>query len=148
MQQQKPSSFDTAFLKAKDIHEKNRNSHSSYMKRRGKKKIIMIDDDSTFLEVAKEFFKQIGEEVITCVDPLHFMKLIAANNIRCIIIDKNMPMFNGLEILKHVEDERCKKIIVSSDPLVRDEVPACASFVQKNSEMKDFVNEILHLISA
>ncbi len=85
------------------------------------KKIVLIDDDQTILDVAGELLRNAGYRVETCNCPIRSNKLIYTNPPPdLLIIDVMMPLMTGdlkLKKLKTREDSRnIPVLLISAKP--------------------------------
>jgi len=69
-------------------------------------RILHVDDDATQLDMLKLFIDRLdgSMDVVSCVDPVEAIKLVANNGFDCVISDYVMPEMNGVELVKHVKE--------------------------------------------
>ena len=83
------------------------------------KRILCIDDDQDILDTLNIILATEGYSVRVCTSPATIFQLIQEFNPDLILMDINMPNFNGLEICKalkaYLSTENTPVIIVSSD---------------------------------
>src|SRR3989338_7500853 len=60
-----------------------------------KRKIFLLDDDETFLNETKGVLEETGHQVCTCSRPLESIILVKEFNPDCLVLDLNMPLFDG-----------------------------------------------------
>ncbi len=78
-----------------------------------KKKVCIIDDDPNLREIYLMKFNQEGFDVILAVDGEEGMKAIRANHPDIILLDLQMPVKNGVEVLEELHgDAQLSKIPV------------------------------------
>ena len=67
-------------------------------------KILFVDDEESFLELAKEYFQIKGYEVLTAQRGQKALEIIKQHKIDCCFTDINMPEMNGLELAEHIRN--------------------------------------------
>jgi len=70
------------------------------------KRIMIVDDEISILNLLKDFFSRIGYEVRTFESPKMALKSAAENPFPIVLTDLNMPEMHGLELIRQM-----KKII-------------------------------------
>ena len=68
-------------------------------------KLLVVDDEIDIVEVTKRFFKKRGLDVFTASDGDEAIRVIKAENPDLILLDYNLPILSGLEILKKLRNE-------------------------------------------
>lgn len=69
-------------------------------------KILIVDDEKQFLEVAKFILASEGiRNVLTCHDSREVEKHLKENNISIVLLDIMMPYINGWELLEIIKEE-------------------------------------------
>lgn len=63
-------------------------------------KILLIDDETEFLEIMSERMNNRGMDVTTVASPKEALKKVAEESYDAIIVDLMMPEMDGLETLK------------------------------------------------
>ena len=66
-------------------------------------KILIAEDDTLILRTLELYLKNMGYDVIGCVDGLDAMQKIELHNPDLIITDLMLPYFSGLEIVGKVK---------------------------------------------
>ncbi len=78
------------------------------------KKIVIIDDDSNFLEIFSTKLKSIGFNIDTAIGGKAGIKKVKAVNPDLILLDVEMPDMNGVEVLSELKhNDETKNIKVS-----------------------------------
>lgn len=88
---------------------------------RAKPLVLVVDDDRSALEEMRDLVTANGMECLCAGNALDALMLIDANpELRILVVDLNMPMFNGLDLIqKAAENSRIKpiaSIVVSGQP--------------------------------
>jgi CheY-like chemotaxis protein len=68
--------------------------------------IALIDDDQTWVETLADFLHGLGFAVRTAFDGLRGLSLLEEGNIPLALVDVNMPGMTGLELLRHLRQQR------------------------------------------
>jgi uncharacterized protein (TIGR02266 family) len=77
------------------------------------KKIIVVDDSPTFLMYAGLLLKRLNFKVIPAENGVEFFRLLKFGKPDAVLLDIEMPMMDGMKVLKHVkEDKQTSKIPV------------------------------------
>lgn len=78
-----------------------------------KKNILIVDDDTFFLDMYAMRFKSSGFEVVTANNGKNALEVLEKNTPDIILLDLTMPIMDGFETLKHMKkDDRLKDIRV------------------------------------
>ena len=65
--------------------------------------ILIVDDETSYLELAESLLKQEGyQNILTKNNPLDVMPLLEKENVDVILLDIYMPELNGLELLENI----------------------------------------------
>jgi response regulator of citrate/malate metabolism len=69
-------------------------------------KILIIDDDETFLEILGGYIKEYYPllQVETCADPVKALSAIRMKNMDLLLVDLEMPTLDGAKIYKYATD--------------------------------------------
>lgn len=62
-------------------------------------KVLVIDDDTKYLEEMDSLLKEAGYQVETCADPLKANEFLARGPVSCVILDYKMPGLDGQDLL-------------------------------------------------
>jgi len=69
------------------------------------KKILLVDDDATVLEIYKQRFVEEGFQVETAADGLTAAKLLRETKPDLVVLDLMMPKLTGVEVLKFIRSQ-------------------------------------------
>jgi len=64
--------------------------------------IILIDDNRAWLEALAGYFRERGVVVFTASDPRQGLELLEGHNVNVVITDFNLPLMDGLQVLRIV----------------------------------------------
>lgn len=67
-------------------------------------KILLADDEKINLLSASKLLEKRGYTVVTAVNGLQVLELLKNNDFDCIVLDIEMPILNGLETAKQIQD--------------------------------------------
>ncbi|RUQ74298.1 response regulator [Azospirillum doebereinerae] len=70
------------------------------MERSVKKKVLTVDDSRTMRDMVAFTLKGAGYEVVEAADGQQAMTAIAANKVDLVITDLNMPVMDGLTLIR------------------------------------------------
>jgi two-component system NtrC family sensor kinase len=70
-----------------------------------KKRILVIDDEISILELMEELLSMEGHEVLTSQNPIQGLKILETQEVDLIISDMRMPEMDGKAFLKTIELE-------------------------------------------
>jgi EAL domain-containing protein (putative c-di-GMP-specific phosphodiesterase class I) len=77
--------------------------------------LLAIDDEPDFLDIIEKVAKSCGFAVITTTDPKAFQSFLCEQPPSVVMLDLQMPDFDGIELLNMLADAGCRaKIIVMS----------------------------------
>jgi DNA-binding NarL/FixJ family response regulator len=69
-------------------------------------RIVLIDDDRSWLEALAEYLQRRGFSVMAATDPAEGLALLRKNNISVVICDYDMPGMTGLELVRSIRQQR------------------------------------------
>jgi DNA-binding NarL/FixJ family response regulator len=65
-------------------------------------RIVLIDNDRSWLEALSEYLQRKGFLVVTAADPAEGLALVRNHNISVVICDYDMPGMTGLELVRSI----------------------------------------------
>ena len=68
------------------------------------KKLLLIDDELLILTSMKVLLEDTAEEIYTAENGREGLAILKAHQIDCVVSDINMPVMNGVELLRHVRE--------------------------------------------
>ncbi len=83
-----------------------------------KERILLVDDEQSIIDVAKEYFAIKGYHVVTAANGREAVDILAAESVDCCFTDINMPEMDGLELAEHIRkmDNSLPVIIMTGFP--------------------------------
>lgn len=66
--------------------------------------ILIVDDDPQILELMKESLEDLSFQVHLARDGLEALNFLAKNHVDCIVTDIAMPLMNGTEFIKKMQE--------------------------------------------
>ncbi len=69
-----------------------------------KENILFVDDEESILEIAVEFFKHKGYQVIAARNGLEALEILKQSKVDCCFTDINMPEMDGLELAEQIRE--------------------------------------------
>lgn len=114
------------------------------------KKILIVDDSITILEVVKKFIKNKSYEIITANNGLSGLKIAQMEKPDIILLDIMLPKMDGFTVCKNIKKDpnlsKTKIIMfsVKSDKESKDTAKAAGAddFLQKETDM-DKISETI-----
>jgi DNA-binding NtrC family response regulator len=77
-------------------------------------KILVIDDEQVICSGCSMILTDLGHRVETCMTCSEGLKKIRENNYDLVLLDLKLPDRDGLELLKSVDSDHSRRIIVMS----------------------------------
>lgn len=119
-----------------------------------KKRILIVDDDSAVMEVFGAILLEGGYEVIEANYALPALFRAADSRPDLILVDLNMPMMNGVELIDELKAHRDTKdipvvVITGSDsPEAREEAfkAGCSAYLTKPIKSAELLGQIGKLL--
>jgi putative nucleotidyltransferase with HDIG domain len=80
--------------------------------------ILFVDDEESILDVASEYFKRRGYQVVTACNGLEAVNILENQSVDCCFTDINMPGMDGLALAEHIHksDNTLPVIIMTGYP--------------------------------
>ncbi|MDP4158957.1 MAG: response regulator transcription factor [Bacillota bacterium] len=79
-----------------------------------KKKILIIEDDSSIAELQKDYLEVADFEVSVCADGSEGIKTLQENDVDLLILDIMLPGIDGLEILRSMKEDKDIPVLLVS----------------------------------
>jgi len=91
------------------------------------KKILIVDDDAINRKLVAIFIKKIGEfELIEAENGLEALNIIKSTNIDFVFLDIQMPVMDGIDLLKILQDDEKFKnipvVVLTTDDTRKNEI--------------------------
>jgi len=68
------------------------------------KTILVVDDEKMFCEIISERLRGAGYTVLTAENGQEAVEILAKNKVDVVLSDVKMPVMNGMDLLKHVQE--------------------------------------------
>ena len=97
-----------------------------------KKKVLVVDDEKAFVELAKDFLELEGIEVRVLMDSTQVLREVVSWRPDVLVLDLNMPDLSGFEVLEQIRvhaDPQIKKLPVVIVSVVAEEAERVGSLV-------------------
>ena len=110
-----------------------------------KAKILLLEDDLTLSETVVDFLEEQGFEVITAYDGEEASELIYEQQFDLFLLDVNVPLLNGFELLKQKRDDGVKTPAIyitslnSIDSLEDGYNSGCDDYIRKPFVLKELL---------
>ena len=122
------------------------------------KKVLIVDDNENFLEFVKTVLAKSfsGLQIRTALDGAEAVSMIAHQEPDLIVLDLNLPIFNGLVVARTAETLRtihCPIIFVSANPQLHKvidglEISTPHRFLAKPLNKEDLISQVNILMAA
>jgi two-component system chemotaxis response regulator CheY len=66
------------------------------------RRVLTVDDSKTMRDMVSFTLKQAGYDVVEAVDGSNALSVLAAGKVDCIITDLNMPVMDGIQLIRSV----------------------------------------------
>jgi two-component system chemotaxis response regulator CheY len=117
-------------------------------------RIILIDDNHSWLETLSEYLRGKGFSVLTAADASQGLALLERTEVSLVICDYHMPGMNGLEFVRQLQrrGRHAAVLLVSSDEeptLIRRALAeGVRAFLAKTSVPRDLLRIVRQLLEA
>lgn len=118
------------------------------------KKILIIDDDMTALDIVDFLFEERGFDVVRRADGISALDCVEDEGPQVILIDLMMPKMNGQECVRHLRDRGISIPIVAftavDDPEIHQEAldAGCNRVLTKPCKPTALLSEIERLLAS
>ena len=123
------------------------------------KAVLLVDDSAMMRKVVVRTLKMAGlefEQVLEAGDGFEALACLRENEVDLIMCDINMPVMNGLELLRHIKDENLAVgvpiVMVTtegSEPQVRQAIIAGAKgYIRKPFSADHIKNSVTPLLTS
>lgn len=70
--------------------------------------VLVVDDSKTMRMILRKILRELGYEVLEAADGKEALKVLEAEKttVRLVLTDWNMPVMNGLDLLKQLRQDR------------------------------------------
>lgn len=110
--------------------------------------VLVVDDSKTIRMVLRKILRELGHEVCEAGDGQEALKVMetAKDSIKVVLTDWNMPVMNGLDLLKHLRKDPALAsliIIMITTETETENMMAALEAGANEYVMKPFTKEIL-----
>ncbi len=115
-------------------------------------KILLLEDDVTLSETIVEFLQEKGYEVISAYDGEEASELIYEESFELLLLDVNVPLLNGFELLKQKRKEGVKTPAIyitslnSIDSLETGYDSGCDDYIRKPFVLKELALRVENIL--
>lgn len=67
--------------------------------------LLLIDDESLLVDCLKTILSDLADETFTAADGKQGYDVIKSRDIHCIVCDINMPVMNGVDLIRKLREE-------------------------------------------
>ena len=118
-------------------------------------RILIIDQDATFIQTVSSYFKSIGIEVVSSGDGIEGYRMAKEVTPGVVILDTELPNLDGFQICRLLKgDDRYQHIPVvfvssndSQDFVIKSERALCDLFLRKPIVADQLTQEIITLLA-
>ena len=114
--------------------------------------ILVADDDPAIRRALKLGIERIGHQVITASDGTEALTLFAEEDVNLVILDIELPDFDGFDVCTSIKADRDVPIIFltgSENPIVKDYLPQMTDAVGGNLSIRKplDVNVVIEMVN-
>ena len=118
-------------------------------------RILIIDQDATFIQTVSSYFKSIGIEVVSSGDGIEGYRMAKEVTPGVVILDTDLPNLGGFQVCRLLKgDDRYQHIPVvfvssndSQDFVIKSERALCDLFLRKPIVADQLTQEIITLLA-
>lgn len=116
-------------------------------------RVMLIDDDRSWLEALSEYLQRNGFFVVTAADPAEGLSLLRKNHIPLVVCDYDMPGMSGLDLVRSIRQQpRNVAILMVSneeEPSLADRVLAegARGFLPKTASPTQLVRKLRQILA-
>ena len=118
-------------------------------------RILIIDQDATFIQTVSDYFKSIGIEVVSSGDGIEGYRMAKEVKPGVVILDTELPNLDGFQVCRLLKgDDRYQHIPVvfvssndSQDFVIKSERALCDLFLRKPIVADQLTQEIITLLA-
>ena len=118
-------------------------------------RILIIDQDATFIQTVSNYFKSIGIEVVSTGDGIEGYRMAKKEKPGVVILDTDLPNLNGFQVCRLLKgDDRYQQIPVvfvssndSQEDVLKSERALCDLFLRKPIVADQLTQEIITLLA-
>ena len=117
-----------------------------------KTKLLLLEDDLTLSETIIDYFEEHGFEVTAAYDGEEAQEIIYENKFDLLLLDVNVPLLNGFELLKVIREEGnlTPSIFITSlnsmSSLEEGFESGCDDYIRKPFELKELLLRVQTII--
>lgn len=111
-------------------------------------RIMIVDDDTSFLSIYSKILKRSGYEVYPCDNPIEALEILSKESFSLVITDMVMPKMNGLKLLKEIKrlSAETDVIIVTGEGSIETAIEAMKegayTYITKPVNVEEFLIEV------
>lgn len=119
------------------------------------KKILVVDDSETIRQQVSRALEQAGFGVLEAGDGMEGLEQMAANDVSLVILDVNMPLLNGIDMLERLKEDPATSGVpvlmltteVHQNMIQRARKAGASGWIIKPVKMEHLVNAVTKLAS-